>query len=322
MVNLLIISPAFFEAFYVLCQWEYTLHTPRSDTHIHGISSGRLLDSVTFSKTPEQRVGKSIFRQVAKILILNLVCGVVGRSNDGLGREGINSDWLVGLRVDELVVHDLHRRILRLELHDLVGDGGGVCERWDILADTSEAQDEVLWVRTRQLGFALLTDDGDIGVWVVGEEPARSTRHARVHTTAETLVGAEDDEKRLLVIALQRLRLRLLEHLVGGLTVDAGGCHGLLGAGELGGGDNLHRLGDLLDVLNRLETTLDLLERGIVGGLLDGGGPVAQEDDVSTCCVAVVMGMRCASVFFRSSSSSSVLGSGMCVPSGQLNASP
>ena len=205
----------------MMCQYLLAKQTPKS-THIHGISSCRLLDSVTLSKTPEQRVGKRVFRQVAEILILNFVCGVVCRADDGLGGEGVDGDWLVGLRVDELVVHDLDRGVLRLELHDLVGDGGCVGEGWDVLADTSEAQHEVLWVRTGQLGLALLTDDGEVGVWVVGEESARSTRHAGVHTTAETLVGAEDDEERLLVIALQWLRLRLLEHLVGGLTVDTG----------------------------------------------------------------------------------------------------
>jgi hypothetical protein len=44
-----------------------------------------------------------------------------------------------------------------------------------------------------------------------------------------------------------------------------------LGAGELGGGDNLHGLGDLLDVANGLETAFDFTEGGIVRGGNDGG---------------------------------------------------
>jgi hypothetical protein len=56
------------------------------------------------------------------------------------------------------------------------------------------------------------------------------------------------------------------------LSVDNGLVHGLLGAGELGGGDDLHGLGDLLDVANGLEAALDLTESGIVGGLCDEGG--------------------------------------------------
>ena len=55
-------------------------------------------------------------------------------------------------------------------------------------------------------------------------------------------------------------------------SVGDGLVHGPLGAGELGGGDNLHGLGDLLDVADGLETALDLTESGIVGGLSDERG--------------------------------------------------
>lgn len=46
-----------------------------------------------------------------------------------------------------------------------------------------------------------------------------------------------------------------------------------MGAGELSGSDDLHGLGDLLDVADGLETALDFLEGSIVGGL-DSGRPV------------------------------------------------
>jgi len=90
-----------------------------------------------------------------------------------------------------------------------------------------------------------------------------------VNTTAKTLVGASNDVKSLLV--LQRLGLGLLENSVGGLTVVAGLIHGLLGAGKTGRGNNLHGLGDLLDVLDGLETALDLTQSREVGGIGRGG---------------------------------------------------
>ena len=95
-------------------------------------------------------------------------------------------------------------------------------------------------------------------------------------TTAETLVGTADDDQVLLALTLDGLGLGALEDGVGGLAVLAGLGHGPLGAGDLGGGDNLHGLGDLLDVANRLETALNFTEGGIAGGIGDskGGGTI------------------------------------------------
>jgi hypothetical protein len=89
-----------------------------------------------------------------------------------------------------------------------------------------------------------------------------------VNTTAKTLVGAGNDQKSLLVV--ERLGLGLLENGVGGLAVDAGFVHGLLSAGKTGGSNNLHGVGDLLNVLDGLETTLNLTESCEAGGI--GGG--------------------------------------------------
>ncbi len=87
-----------------------------------------------------------------------------------------------------------------------------------------------------------------------------------MHTTAEALVGAADDDQALLALALERLGLGRLEHLVAGLAVLARVGHGALGARQLGRGDDLHGVGDLLDVANRLEAALDLTQRGEGGG--------------------------------------------------------
>jgi hypothetical protein len=86
-----------------------------------------------------------------------------------------------------------------------------------------------------------------------------------VNTTAKTLVGASNDIKSLRV--LQRLGLGLLKDGVGSLTVGTRLVHGLLGAGQTGGGDDLHGVGDLLDVLDGLEAALNLTQSREVGGI-------------------------------------------------------
>lgn len=86
-------------------------------------------------------------------------------------------------------------------------------------------------------------------------------------TAAETLVRAADNDQRLGAITLQWLGLGALEDGVGGLSERTGSIHGSCGAGELGGRHDLHRLGDLFDVANRLEAALDFTEGGISGGI-------------------------------------------------------
>lgn len=49
-------------------------------TYVHGVSSRRLLACVTFGKSPVERVGKGVFAEVAKNLIVNLESGEVGCS--------------------------------------------------------------------------------------------------------------------------------------------------------------------------------------------------------------------------------------------------
>lgn len=49
-----------------------------SKTYVHSITTGRLFTSVTLSEGPEKRVGKSVFTEVTKGLIFDLVCGEVG----------------------------------------------------------------------------------------------------------------------------------------------------------------------------------------------------------------------------------------------------
>lgn len=229
---------------------------------------------MTLSQSPEERVGKSVLAHVGDQLLVNLEGGEVGRGSNGILGEGLNDGGLVAGGVDELVVKDLDARVLALELDDLVGDGLGIGEGGDALANTGEAQDDILVVGAAQLGAGLLADDDEVGL-AVGEAAANPSRQTRVHTTAKTLVGTADDVQRLLVLGLEGLGLSGVVDLVGSSTVLLGVVHGSLGAGQLGGGDDLHGLGDLLDVANGLETTLDLTQGG-VGGRIVGSAAGAK----------------------------------------------
>lgn len=94
-------------------------------------------------------------------------------------------------------------------------------------------------------------------------------------TTAEALVGTDYDDESFLVVTIDGLGFRFLEDCVGGLAIAAGLGHGALSPGELGGGNDLHRFGDLLNVLDGFETLLDFAEGGIVRGV-GSHGPVSR----------------------------------------------
>lgn len=204
------------------------------------------------------------------------------RSLDGVLGEGLNNGRLVLLGVYELVEEDLDARVGAGKLGDLVGNGGRIGEGRDVLSDTSEAEGHVLGVGSAELGLALLTEDGEVeGLRVGAVLSANVTRKTRVDTTTETLVGRADNQKGL-ALSLDGLGLSLVKDLLGSLSVGTGRGHGTLGAGELGRGDNLHGLGDLLNVANRLETTLDFTESGEVGGIGSLGPTKAQRISTMT----------------------------------------
>lgn len=170
------------------------------------------------------------------------------------------------------------------QVDNLVGDSLGIGKGWDILSDTSEAELDVLGLGSRQLSLALLTEDDElISIGLLGELTADVAGQAGMDTTAEALVGGADDNESLLVLALERLGLGLVEDLLGSLTVDLGLVHGALGTGQLGRGHDLHGVGDLLDVADGLETALDFAQRRKAGGSMRGGrdGAVWLTRDVS-----------------------------------------
>lgn len=194
-----------------------------------------------------------------------------GSSNSLLGK-CLNGGGLVAGGVDELVVDNLDIGVLVGEENDLVGDVHGLGESGNVLAGTGEAEDDVLGVGTTELGPDLLADEDELNVGVLGGAAADIAGQTGVNTTAETLVGAADDQE-LLLVRLKSLGLSRLENGVGGGAVDAGVLHGALSTVELGGGNDLHGVCDLLDVANRLQPALDLTECRIGCGIR-GGRPV------------------------------------------------
>ena len=93
-----------------------------------------------------------------------------------------------------------------------------------------------------------------------------------MYTTAETLVGAGDNVKGLLV-SFFGLRFGRLEDGVRSSSVDTRVLHSLLSTTQTGGSDDLHGVGDFLDVTDGLETALDFTESSEVGGI--GGSSAA-----------------------------------------------
>ena len=250
------------------------------DTYVHSVTAGRLLASVSLSKSPVKGVGERVLLEVWKLILINLESREVGGSSDGLRGVGLDVGCLVGRGIEELVVDDADLVVLGWESVDLVGDGGGIQEVWNLLSDTSEVENNVLWVGTGELSSGLLSDEDEVTVWLLEKHLADHSGHSRVDTTAESLVGRSNNDQGLLVGVLERLGLSLLEEGVGGLSVCAGILHGLGGAVELGGGNNLHGHGDLLDVANGLKTVLDLA-KGRKGGGIWGNSAKRQYVSIS-----------------------------------------
>jgi hypothetical protein len=241
------------------------------NTYVHSIATGRLLASVTLSKSPVQGVGESVLLEVGQLGIIDLEGGEVGRVDDGLNRVGIDDGSLVRLGIDELVVDDLDAVVLLWESGDLVGDQRSVGEGRDGLSDTSEVDLDVLGVRTRHLRLGLLTNNDEVGIGVGGEHATGVLAESGVDSTAKTFVGAGNDNQSLLVALLGNLGLSLLEDGVRGLSVCSGVLHSACRSVQLGRGNNLHGVGDLLDVADRLETVLNLTKSREGGGIGSNG---------------------------------------------------
>lgn len=188
---------------------------------------------------------------------------------EGLLRESRDSIWLVRDGRPEGVVDDLNIVVLSIQLSDLVGDSLSLHEGRNVLSNIAEAQLDVLSAGPRKLSLDLLSQNHNINIRVLGKPPPGSFGQLRVNTTAKTLIGGGDNEEGL--AGLEGLGLGLFENGVGVLTIGTGVTHCLLSTGKLGRGNNLHGSGNLLDVLDGLETALNFSEGGIV---VTQSGPV------------------------------------------------
>lgn len=134
--------------------------------------------------------------------------------SDGLGGVGVNDAGLVRLSVQELVVENLDLRVVAAEQRDLVGDGLSIGESRYILSNTRKRQLHVLSIAPAQLRLALLTHNNEVGLRRSRENSSCRSRHTRVDTATQSLVGRANDEERLLAISFDGLGLGLLEGLV------------------------------------------------------------------------------------------------------------
>lgn len=189
---------------------------------------------------------------------------------NGLLGKCLNKSRLVGSGVDEAVVQDLDVGVLSGQHGDLVGDGLSISKGRNTLADTAEGELDVLGVCSGELRAALLANNDHVERRQLLVLPADESAQTRVNTTAKALVGRANNDERLL-LAFGFGRLSSLEDLVGGLAVAAGVRHGASSTGEFGRSDNLHRVGDLLNVADGLQTGLNV-SQGSVGGRGSGGG--------------------------------------------------
>lgn len=128
----------------------------------------------------------------------------------GLAPNLYSSGFVADCR-DEFVVNDDNGFVLDAALDNEVGNTSSVGKRGDVSANLVERQAEVAGQRAHELGFGLVADDHDggrgvnlSGLALLGEKrrlggasegAARGLGHGGVDTTAEPLVGGDDNEE-------------------------------------------------------------------------------------------------------------------------------
>lgn len=230
---------------------------------VHGVSSGRNLRSVTLSLGSQKRVGqRKLGQSLRGLLVLQLVLAQTWSLLDGVGGENRELRWLERNTGNELVVQDFGVLVFA-QGGDLIGDQGNLVEGRLGLTNTAESQLQLLGVGSVQLDLSLVTNGDNVNVSVqLTNSLSGGLGDLSVDRTTQTLVGGNNNQQGLVGSSL--FWLSVLEELSVGLVEDSGGLHGSLGLVQSGGGNNLHGLGDLLDVLNGLKTHLDFSQSGIV----------------------------------------------------------
>lgn len=188
---------------------------------VHGVTLRVDLGSVTLDERGVDGVGEREFGKVLGDIILLLVQLELGSVAESILREDLHNIRLERKSRNVLVVDKVDLVELDARLDDLVGNGGGIGEGGDVLANLVEGKGEVVGESTTELGLGLLTEDNnggalggrgissgfadllELGLGALGD--------GRVDTTAETLVGRDDDEE--LTTALGGNSLRVGEDL-------------------------------------------------------------------------------------------------------------
>ena len=178
-------------------------------------------------------------------------------------RQERDKDGLLGERVDELGIKDgdtinfAGEELLETELRDRLGlqEGRAVGK--------GEVGNHVP-SRTGEERGTLLAGGHELGGGDI--ERSRLAEDIGIQSTAETLVGGDEENKALLHrTGLKKRVCRLAdkvaernEDAVQDLRVGMTRQRRLLRLAHLGGGDHLHRLGDLGGVLDRLDASADV----------------------------------------------------------------
>lgn len=172
---------------------------------VHGVTLRVDLGSVALDESGVDGVGKGELGQVLGDVVLLLVQLELRSVAKSTFREDLDDVRLEGKSRDVLVVDEVDLVELDAGLDDLVGNGSGIGESGDILANLVEGEGKVLGKSTGELGLGLLTENNDGGtlgrVSITGrsadflELGLGTLGDGRVDTTAETLVGGDNNEE-------------------------------------------------------------------------------------------------------------------------------
>lgn len=163
---------------------------------LHGRPASRNLGGVTLDESGEDGVGKRELDEVLGDILLHLVSLEASRSGKGLLVDDGGGSCLVGDGRDVAVGDDTDLVPFTTVLDDLIGNGGGLCESGNVLADLVERDLEVFTVLPGELSLGLVTEDGD-GSRLLLDGSANGLGDGRVDTTAKTTVGRNTDVENL-----------------------------------------------------------------------------------------------------------------------------
>jgi len=180
---------------------------PREETHVRGIlhssPTSRDLRSMTLDQRRIDCIRQRKLRQFLRDVVLHLVLPEPLGRPERLGRDDSDHTSLVRDSRQIMVRHDpdlpssipVHARTgethlvpIPTILGDLIGDCARLRESRHVLPDRIERDLEALWHGTTELGFRLVTDDGEVS-GCGGHLALDETGDGGVDPAAETAVG-------------------------------------------------------------------------------------------------------------------------------------